>query len=187
MGRHLTRRRIWEDHRLDQREPVTEASQFRDDWRLCVETVGWRLLQVSDSAIFPHVLRTELNTWFQPEHPRGAWLRALSNDRPEAAATLRQRLTEIQFPERHDVPAPLWLWMLALTAIAAVILICFRLTSLPAMVRTSGTLVISLLVVTAGVLVWRRELRRRRLHFLAAVMEVLEREGARLAAILEEC
>jgi hypothetical protein len=127
-----------------------------------------------------------LNTWFQPEHHRGAWLRSLSNGRPEVAALVRQRLTDVRLPEGAcRLEPPRWVWLLAYTAAVATAAIGFRALPLPVIYQIRGTLLMSLFLLAVAVTVWRKECQRRRLQVVTAIRKALETEGARLAAILE--
>jgi hypothetical protein len=164
----------------------TAASQFRADWHGCLEILERRLLE-ADPDSFQRIIRTELNTWFQPEHHRGAWLRALSNVRPEAAAAVRQGLTEIRVPNREFEPArAYWARLPAYATASAAAGICFREVLLPEANPTALILLVPIFLLAVTIIVWRKERRRRRLQAAAAVRKGLEHEGARLAAILAE-
>ena len=132
------------------------------------------------------IVRSELNTWYQPEHPRGAWLRAVSDVRPEAAAALRAKLAAIPLPDRAYRLSPARpVGILAYAAAVAVIAAAFRMSSLPAIYQAAGWASVSLLLGPMGAAAWRRLRYRRRLQAAADIRGALEREGARLAAILD--
>src|SRR5882724_6297763 len=120
------RRYIREGDRLTRRQFKASAAQFTADWNECLEVIERRLLATHprtdclEPAVYHAIVRAELNTWFQPEHHRGAWLRALSNVRPEVAATLRQGLTDIRLPQRsYRLAPPRWAGPLVYAATVA--------------------------------------------------------------------
>jgi hypothetical protein len=186
-----------EEHRLPERPLSTEASQFVSDWSECVEIVKQRLLGADPAAdpaadplvfaSYQDILRNELNTWFQPEHHRGAWLRALSKARPEAGATLRHHLAEIRLSGQTGTPAPRrWACVLAYAATVAVAAICFGLSPLPVRYRVMGALFTSLFLLAVAIVIWRRARDRRRHQIIGSICKALADEGVRLAAILQE-
>jgi len=187
------RRYIREGDRLTRRQFKASAAQFTADWNECLEVIERRLLATHprtdclEPAVYHAIVRAELNTWFQPEHHRGAWLRALSNVRPEVAATLRQGLTDIRLPQRsYRLAPPRWAGPLVYAATVAAPFLWFRTSSLPVMYQLVGSVAVSLLLLAIGVAAWRWERRRRRRQAVAAIRECLDVEGARLPAILEE-
>jgi hypothetical protein len=169
------------------------AVQFIADWQKCLENIERQVLEVGlgpgplEPARYTAIVRGELNTWFQPEHHRGAWLRALSNDRPEVAATIRQRLTEMRLPDcSYSLAPPLWAGLLLYGATIAAAALCLRATSLRTTDQAGVVIILSLLLAPMGLAVWRWESHRRRRHVAGTIRGIMEPEGVRLAAILQD-
>jgi hypothetical protein len=144
-------------------------------------------LSGADPALYGKIIRSELDHWFQPEHVRGTWTRTFSAARPEAAATLRQRLAEIRPPNRvfRMRPRP-WAAVLGYAAgvVAALLTPDWPFNWSFSILAAKLALLLLILPVAAGVASWIR--RKRRREAVRLICAALEREGTQLKKILED-
>jgi hypothetical protein len=169
------------------------AAEFADGWSEFLKTVEEQLQEIDPEAEmfnadrYQRIVRMELNKWFQPEHGRGAWMRDFSASSPEAAATLRQRLTEIRLPDRNlTLALPYWTGLLLYGGSVAAIALALRMLSASTIWQVAGIALAGLIVWPIAVALWKRIRRKRHRRAIAGIRKALEVEGERLAVILDD-
>jgi hypothetical protein len=86
----------------------------------------------------------------------------------------------------YSLAPPLWAGLVLYGATIAAAALCLRATSLRTTDQAGVVIILSLLLAPMGLAVWRWESHRRRRHVAGTIRGIMEPEGVRLAAILQD-